>query len=449
MFLIKMIKSKTIKFLLIAIGLGIAFLWAMYALFGKQFIGGLYSGSSIGFLNKIIQGQSLHSVRFYELAALDFLVTLTVYAVFSFGLLVAIDFFSQTADRRAVLFGVGLVFVIILVVEVILAFLKFKDPLTEHKYSAKYATKFDYGVSKSGLESYNVSLVYRKTGEVIYGVNYLTDELSRRITPVKNLNQRDKFIVFLGDSFMYGEGIKNEETLATKVGEKTASYMPYNYGFHGFGPFDILARIENTDFQKEVKESNGTFIYFFIDNHINRTIGSMSVMGWKSKDVYYEWNGKQSLVRRGNFTTGRPWVTAIYNILKHSRILRLVNVDFPLRITDKHLDLVGLTIQKMNDRIAKMYPHGSFYVLIEPGSKHAPELIRRFGQLGIKYLDYTNLYDPKSLNFKLNEHDGHPSPFAIEAIANKIVLDLNLGKRILFVEDSRVQDKINFTVKKD
>ncbi|MCB0213954.1 MAG: SGNH/GDSL hydrolase family protein, partial [Anaerolineae bacterium] len=104
--------------------------------------------------------------------------------------------------------------------------------------------------------------------EVIYDVVYTTDSYHRRITPVDNPEQRDKFMLFFGDSFTFGEGVHDNETLPYYVAQDLPDYMPYNYGLSGYGPQQMLAKLQSDDLATEVTESDGIAIYIFIDAHV-------------------------------------------------------------------------------------------------------------------------------------------------------------------------------------
>jgi hypothetical protein len=73
-----------------------------------------------------------------------------------------------------------------------------------------------------------------------------------------------------------------------------------------------------------------------------------------------------------------------------------------------------------------------FYVVISPVSddeelKISQEFMGHLRKLGVKYLDYTHLYDTSDRRYRENEWDGHNSAVANQVIAQKLVEDLGLG----------------------
>ena len=60
---------------------------------------------------------------------------------------------------------------------------------------------------------------------------------------------------------MYGEGVEDDETLPFLVADMATGITPYNFAFHGHGPFDVLAQIESIDFSEEVRERHGVLLW--------------------------------------------------------------------------------------------------------------------------------------------------------------------------------------------
>jgi len=94
-----------------------------------------------------------------------------------------------------------------------------KDPKSSHSTFIQegYYEKFwmydnDFGFKPRPNVRVTCTKQYND-GEIIYNANYTTDKLSRRLTPVDSPDQRDKFAVFFGCSFTFGDGLNDEETL--------------------------------------------------------------------------------------------------------------------------------------------------------------------------------------------------------------------------------------------
>jgi hypothetical protein len=335
-------------------------------------------------------------------------------------------YFKKYPRITALLFGSGLCLVLILAFEGIFRLVKFNDTPIVLNYPDLYYEKYEFGVKRARIGKNRVFAKNKKTGKLIYDVVYTVDDRGRRSTPVTDREQRNTFILFFGGSFTYGEGVNDDQTLPHEVGRHAPHYMPYNYGFHGLGPFDALAKIENIDFSKEVTEKNGIAIYTYMDGHIHRVVGSMIVMGWKHDEVYYRKADSGELVRMGTFETGRPFLTFIYSFLNKLEIFKALHINFPLTFSDHHIELTALCFQNMRDEFRKKYPYGDFYVVIYPGSRYSKLLTTYFNDKGIRFLDYSRLFNARDPKFCLAKEDFHPSALAYQTIAEKIVKDLHL-----------------------
>jgi len=266
----------------------------------------------------------------------------------------------------ATLFGIVLCLALILAVEVTLRVIGFSSPSYYSEFPRDYSDRYDFGVPKP-LSGRHRSFSKRiKTGEYIYDVIYTVDEKGRRVTPVTNRQQRNRFILFFGGSFTYGEGIGDDQTLPYAVGKIAPHYMPYNYGFPGLGPFDALAKLENIDLKNEVRENNGLFIYYYPSFHISRVIGSMVEMRWKYDHAFYKKNNRGEFVRAGSFFTGRPLQTFIFRVLLYSKILEAFEINFPLRINDQHIQLTAECFEQMQKELKRQYPQAGFCCTGEP-----------------------------------------------------------------------------------
>lgn len=261
-------------------------------------------------------------------------------------------------------------------------------------------------------------------GHMLYDRTYAIDEYGRRITPVDSSN-RDQFIAFVGCSFTFGEGVADDETLPFYVGQAAKRHVPYNYGMMGLSSYDVLAKIENIDFQKEMKEPRGIFIYLFMADHLNRIMGSMEVMGWDFNGCYYHPSSTGQLVRKGDYRTGRPVITRFYKLLSKSRILRALNIDLPVRTGDVDLKRVAQAARAMDTAVKQKYPGSEFYVVIYPGP-HPDRLAGYIEAQGVKVLDYTKLFGHADPPYYLTKEDQHPSPLAYRTLAERIVKDLQL-----------------------
>jgi hypothetical protein len=264
-------------------------------------------------------------------------------------------------------------------------------------------------------------------GTTLYDVEYTIDELGRRVTPVVRREGRRRFLLFFGGSFMFGEGVGDRETLPFFAGQQASREMPYNYGFHGYGPQQLLAELESDELRAEVTEGEGSLVYLFIDAHVNRAIGSMVVYtGWADAAPHYVLDGGGRPVRRGNFTTGRAPTALLYSIVGRSQVLKYFRLDVPFVITGRHMEFTARIFARASSLFQEQFGRGRFIVVIFPGSAHAARLARELRRVGVDRLDYSQLLDFEDAAHHIR-HDYHPSARTYRLIADQLVQDLGIG----------------------
>ncbi len=264
---------------------------------------------------------------------------------------------------------------------------------------------------------------------VIYEVVYTIDDRQRRVTPVEDPQERDKFLLFFGGSFTFGEGVNDDETLPFHVAQLAPDYRPYNYGLSGYGPQQMLAKLQSDELAEEVSETKGILIYTFIDAHVERAIGSMYVYNaWGDRMPYYTTDWRGNLFRRGNFKTGRPLLSALYEVLADSEIAKYYHLNIPGELRPGHYRQAVRIIAVARDTFRAKFNSDDFYVVIHPDEgDYFEDMEPYFQAAGLKILNYDELMklDPdQGLAIK---GDGHPTGKAHQIVAQHIVADLGLG----------------------
>jgi hypothetical protein len=266
---------------------------------------------------------------------------------------------------------------------------------------------------------------------LLYDVEYEIDERGRRVTTVEGRADRDRFLLFFGGSFVFGEGVEARATLPYLVSTHAVRHVPYNYAFHGYGPNQLLAKLESGELRGEVVESEGALVYGFIDAHVRRAIGSMVVYtGWAWSAPCYVLDGEARVRRVGTFTTARPWTAIGFSLLGRSRLLRRFHVDLPFVISDRHVELTAQIFAEAAARFRETFGPQRFVVVAYPEHWPSP-LAARLGHAlrgeKIEFLDYSRLLAPDRDAYFFPE-DRHPNGLAHRAVAERLVADLGLAE---------------------
>jgi hypothetical protein len=340
--------------------------------------------------------------------------------------------FTRTWPRLAALaLGVILALALMGVLELIFFGLNQYRGRNSHA-SLRYSRKFmqpDAQLGYKPIPGAQVQVTKELNGHLVYETSYAFDAWSRRITPVAPPRQRQKFIAFFGCSLTFGEGVRQDQTMPFYAGQLAPDYTPYNYGFSGYGPQQMLAKLQEDGMERELPEGSGVLVYTFFGAHIKRAIGSMQVFNeWSYNMPYYTLNSQNELVRIGSLTTGRPLLALFYRVVGNLQFSKYFQVDLPPRITEGHIRLTARIIEESCLACKRRFPDSVFCLVIYPGAHNLAGVIPELRQAGVKVLDYASLWDGRNLAGYEIEHDGHPTGLSHRELAGQIVKDLGLDR---------------------
>src|SRR5262245_5560107 len=140
----------------------------------------------------------------------------------------------------------------------------------------------------------------RFNNTLLYQVKYTIDGHGLRIASPSVDAQRRKSncLLFFGDSFTFGEGVKDEETMPYRVAQKTnGRYEAYNFAFLGYGPHQMLAQLQEGLVDAAIQCKPAVAIYQALPDHVSRAAGleAWSQFGPKyvsAKDGLVLWKGR-------------------------------------------------------------------------------------------------------------------------------------------------------------
>ncbi len=187
---------------------------------------------------------------------------------------------------------------------------------------------------------------YLFNDSLIYEQNYKIDSFSRRETHADTI-AKDKFIAVAGCSFAFGYGVKDYETLSYFLQQQMPGYEAYNYGVSGYGTQHLLLQTREKITSKEIKQKQGVLVYFFIDNHLNRLVGSRRIIKlWGENFPYFFLDNDKKPHQNGTFKTGRKWKTLFYKVLTNSAIVDILDLEIPLSISVDDFKLAATVIKE-------------------------------------------------------------------------------------------------------
>ena len=174
----------------------------------------------------------------------------------------------------------------------------------------------------------------------------------------------------------------------------------------------LHALLSSRDLKAEVPEQDGICIYTFIDQHIDRNIGSQSISTtFGGISPYYYLDG-ETLVRNKDFNVGRRRLTDFYHLLNWSNTLKYFNLQFPVGYQEPHFELTMALVKETAALYEQQFGNDNFYILIYPNSISG--IGERFKEAGLKVIDLSKLYsiyeDPDTFWKYRIKNDRHPNP---------------------------------------
>ena len=263
-----------------------------------------------------------------------------------------------------------------------------------------------------------------KDGQIIYSITYTTDANSLRITPMDTVKSRIKFAQFYGCSMTFGEGVQNNETLPYYFAKFDNTYRPYNFAYSGYGPHQMLARLETENVKKIVKENTGIAFYIFINDHVSRVLGTLTNFGYNGGEVPYFHKVDNQLKHDGLIKDARKFRSWVFRQLLTSNILKLFKIGYPFKIKEKDYELTAEVMAEASREYKRQFGNDDFYVIIYPTTVDSSLIINLLKQKGVKVLDYSNLFNPLEKKYAI-PYDEHPTALANEVLIKQLVKDIN------------------------
>lgn len=312
-------------------------------------------------------------------------------------------------------------FAVLAALEITIGILDLGDRPIDVTYPPGYYTSNPHGIQQPTPGAHRLVATRIKTGAIHYDITCTIDDRGRRVVPGGGGPYRE-YAAFIGDSFTYGDGVEDDETLPAAFAKRHPDLHVYNYGFHGAGPFDVLARLETTHVRGEIPESTGLVIYTFIDEHVMRTRDFFSGASYRRRKVAYELLDDGTLVQCDTWATCHPLHHRIMCFLGKSNLLRFTQIEFRIPPRRRDFDRATRTICRMNEVVKERWPGADLVVVFYPGCRLAPRLIPALDACGVHTIDLSTAFAGNSPPNVLSVEDPHPNPDAYARVAELIRL---------------------------
>lgn len=211
--------------------------------------------------------------------------------------------------------------------------------------------------------------------QLLYEVTYTVDGHGLRIASPPSSKRVEILpcVAFFGDSFTFGEGMADEQTLPYQVWKRlTPHYQTVNFGFLGYGPHQMLAALEQGRVESDGHCRPSHIIYQAIPSHVSRAAG---LEAWDHHGPRYGQRPDGQVYQEGRFDDIRPTTTLqwlrfghqqlhvrVQALLEASVLYRtLLNSHRP--VTAEDIALFAAIVRTAKQAASRMYPGVTFQVL--------------------------------------------------------------------------------------
>ena len=281
----------------------------------------------------------------------------------------------------------------------------------------------DASIGYRAAANVHMRIVERVDGEPDYDIGYETDAYGRRVVPFDASKARDA-AVFLGCSFMLGEGVEAADTIPAVFARERPSYRPYLYALGGYGPSQALDQFRTRDIAGEIAEPIRLVVYYAIPAHVERTIGTIEIATeWCGHCANYIGPTAATLVRAGDFNRSRPLTTVVQSALHNSNFLRAIRFTIPDPRSRASRERTATVLEAVRDEAAKAAPGARFVVLMHPGMEAATGPLRGMLEArGIEVLSLSGVYEGADPRYHVSRFNLHPSA-AAHAVIGKLLAE--------------------------
>jgi hypothetical protein len=278
-------------------------------------------------------------------------------------------------------------------------------------YSSERADVLGFGPA---LDFVNHSVLDRD-GRTIYDVKYTIDRSGLRVAPPEAADPVGT-VLFFGDSFTFGEGVADSETLPYRLGTITAGrYRVRNFAFQGYGPHQMLSELEH-GLVRRLVESRGkvTAIYQAIPDHVRRSAG---LAFYDTHGPRYVLGGDHRAHFSGHFDDGG------FSIFLRKLFVyqRLNNVR--TEVGESEIELFAAVVSQSSEILAREYG-ADFHVLYwdMPKDPHTAAIASALSRRGLDVRPMSKIlpgYPARESEYTI-AGDGHPNPKANALIAEYV-----------------------------
>jgi hypothetical protein len=278
--------------------------------------------------------------------------------------------------------------------------------------------------------------------QLLYEVTYTLDDQGLRIASPLTREQEATYpcIAFFGDSFTFGEGMSDEQTMPYQVWKRLGPrYHTANFAFLGYGPHQMLAALEQGLVESHGHCRPSHIVYQAIPTHVSRSAG---LEAWDHHGPRYAWQTDGRVLQQGHFDDLRPstplqWLRVAHwqlparvrTSLEASALYRtLLNSHRP--VTPEDVALFAAIVGTAKQTASGTYPGVTFQVLFwdyDDDAQVGAQVLSQLQAQGIVVYPISTIlpgFPAERPRYEISPYDRHPNMQAHARIADFIAQHL-------------------------
>lgn len=274
---------------------------------------------------------------------------------------------------------------------------------------------------------------------LVFDARYTIDASGHRVSPSTAGGVNEACVLFFADSFTFGHGLDDSETVAYRVGRRLAGrFRVINFGTPAYGAEHMLAELERGIVQRDATCRPTHIVYQAMPHHVLRAAGKVGFARYSPRYALGVTNALRyegTTPRRYEFVrSGAIQVQRVDEQLRKSRLYTTLRNREPAS-TPADVRLYLTIVQRSHDLIQALYPGSEFHVLLWMHEHRATEgNLLRTGLLAVTpnvhvVDDVLPGYRTRPSQYELDPHDGHPNARANTLLADFVVDRIVLPSR--------------------
>jgi hypothetical protein len=266
------------------------------------------------------------------------------------------------------------------------------------------------------------------SGTEIFHATYTLGPKGYRVTP--QIGARKKHLILLGDSFTFGFGVNDDQTMPAAIAKAQNAYRVYNFGFPQYALNSILLASQKRDYRNLVNEESGLVLYVYRSDHVTRTFGSFDYIArYGFAHPYFNLSSDGKVVHLGTFQSAAPFMTLLARLLFHSQIVQYYNLEWYVNNEKNWPQFIAECVLELKKNSLRHFPHSEFVLVVAPGeSQFVQELLPEIDRREIKTLNYSDLDLREYVSGPLRiRGDGHYTPEGNRVWGEQLARDLQLN----------------------